>query len=263
MQVMNRNGTTSELVSVGIFDNTSDAILTLYASLCSSASILIPSQTILLISNPGWRIDKTAKLSLNANSRVDINPDLGDARRLRALAQRMTKKQHVNPPFPIEPEALQAMIREFKTAHQRPLFSLAEVDTFARSNPTETIMGYLSLIITQLNLVTPCKRNMLMGNECCGIPIFANAVLAPCKQCGIEVPLRTNPRIVSTRPFVPQPSHLPKTLPHLFPSTVPPTPVNLFFSFFPFFFSSAPSSPKPAPSPRGKSSSPPPHGHSC
>jgi len=198
---MNRNGTTGELVSIGIFDNTSDATLTLYSSLCASASILTPSHTVLLLSNPGWRIDKTAKLSLNANSRVDIDPDLGDARRLRALAQRLTKKQHVNPPFPMEAEALQAMVRDFEQAHQRPLFTLADVDEFARSNPQEKVMGYLSLIITQLNLVTPCKRNMLMGNECCGIPIFANTTHAPCKQCGrAEVPLRINPRIVSHHP---------------------------------------------------------------
>src|SRR4051812_29314430 len=61
---MNRNGTTSELLSLGIFDDTADASLTLYGALCDSASSFHPSMTVLLISNPGWRIEITAKLTL-------------------------------------------------------------------------------------------------------------------------------------------------------------------------------------------------------
>jgi hypothetical protein len=38
---------------------------------------------------------------------------------------------------------------------------------------------------------------MLMSNECCGIPIFANNIEIKCKQCGRMVKLRINPRIVS------------------------------------------------------------------
>jgi hypothetical protein len=189
---MNRNGTTSELISLGIFDSTADASLTLYSSLCESASSFTPSKTILLISNPGWRIEKSAKLSLNANSRLDIDPDTGDARRLRSLAHRLTKKEHVNPPFPADVD-----VAHFETAPVRALYGLADVDDFARANPKEKVIGYLSVVITELNIVTPFKRNMLMSNECCGIPIFANAVSATCKQCDKIVGLRINPRIVS------------------------------------------------------------------
>jgi hypothetical protein len=161
---INRNGTTSELISLGIFDDTADASLTLYSSLCDSAAFLTPSNTILLISSPGWRIEKTAKLSLNENSRLDIDPDIADARHLRALAQRLTKREHVNPPFPVSDDE----VEEFASARVRALYTLADVDEFARSNPRERIVGYLSVVVTGLNIVTPCKRNMLMCNECCG-----------------------------------------------------------------------------------------------
>jgi hypothetical protein len=195
---MNRNGTTSELLSLGIFDDTSDGLLTLYSSLCDSASLFTPSKTVLLISNPGWRIEKTAKLTLSGNSRVDIDPDMGDARRLRALAQRLTKKEHVNPPFPIT----KTLVEGFENTIVKPLYTLADVDDFARSlsnaNSKETIAGYLSVIVTELNIVTPFKRNMLMSNECCGIPIFANSVSVKCKQCEKTIALRINPRIVSS-----------------------------------------------------------------
>ncbi|KAF2126619.1 hypothetical protein P153DRAFT_407812 [Dothidotthia symphoricarpi CBS 119687] len=187
---INRNSTTSELISLGIFDDTADAQLTLYAPLCDSASTFQPSKTVLLISNPGWRIDKTAKLTLNGNSRVDIDPELGDARRLRALAQRLTKKEHVNPPFP------DVDVSDYETAPVRALFRLAEVDDFARANPRERLVGYISVIITELNIVVPFKRNMLLSNECCGIPVFANTLKVQCKQCDKEIDLRVNPRIL-------------------------------------------------------------------
>lgn len=206
---LNRNGTTSEVVSIGIFDDTADASLTLYSCLCDSASSFQPSHTVLLISNPGWRIDRSAKLYLNANSRLDIDPDLGDAFRLRAVARRLNKKEHVNPPFPdIDTSA-------FANAPVRPLYNLADVDTFARSNPNQDVIGYLSVLITAINIVTPYKRNMLMSNECCGIPIFANATVAMCKQCTSPVALRINPRIVCC--------------------SLPPSPPFLLFPFFPQF----------------------------
>lgn len=194
---MNRNGTTSELIALGIFDDTSDGLLTLYSSMCDSASLFVPSKTVLLITNPGWRIEKMAKLTVSGNSRIDVDPDMGDARRLRALAQRLTKKEHVNPQFPIADDVIEG----FETAAVRALYTLADVDDVARSltnkRSKETIAGYVSVIITELNIVMPFKRNMLMSNECCGIPIFANSIEVQCKQCGKMVELRINPRIVS------------------------------------------------------------------
>lgn len=190
MQDINRNGTTSDLLTLGIFDDTADASLTLYSGLCDSATSFLPSQTVLLISNPGWRIDKTAKLSLNANSRIDIDPDTGDARRLRALAQRLTKREHVNPPFP------EIDVSCYEESPVRALWNLADIDGFARSNPREEALGYVSCIITSLNIVSSFKRNMLLSAECCGIAVFANETSTTCKQCEKMVDLRINPRIV-------------------------------------------------------------------
>jgi hypothetical protein len=187
-------------VSLAIFDDTADATLTFYGCLCASASYLHPSKTILLISSPGWRIDKAAKLTLNATSRIDIDPDTPDARRLRALAQRLTKRDHVNP-------------TPFQTAPLRALYRLSDVDEFARANPTEPLLGYLSVVITELSIVTPCKRNMLMCNECCGVPVFTNATSTTCSRCENKVALRMNPHIVchTQLPIIPR-SQLPLIL---------------------------------------------------
>jgi hypothetical protein len=190
---INRNGNTTDLLSLGIFDGTADASLTLYSSVCDSAASFTPSKTILLISSPGWRIDATAKLSLNASSRVDIDPDFADARRLRSLAARLTKKEHVNPAFPA------VGVSHYESAGVRALWCLSEIDAFARANPAETLLGYVSVVLTQLNIVTPAKRNMLLSSECCGIALFGNEVCLKCKGCGRDVEMRINPRIV--RPF--------------------------------------------------------------
>jgi len=100
LSVVTKKGKPSESIHVGIFDDTGEATLTLWGSATSSVSDWEPSKTILLIANPRWKIDRKTWLSLNANTRVDIDPAFNDAVWLRAFAQRLTKKDHVNPPFP-------------------------------------------------------------------------------------------------------------------------------------------------------------------
>ncbi|KAF2112935.1 hypothetical protein BDV96DRAFT_497013 [Lophiotrema nucula] len=188
----NKNGNTSELISMGVFDDTAEASLTLYGAVCGSTSHWQPSHTVLLISNPGWRIDRMAKLSLNANTRIDVDPDMADALWLRSLAQRLTKKEHINPPWPSEIFDTE----EAETASVRILYTLADIDEFARANPKERFMGYISVLITELNIVTIFRRQMLMSTECCGIPLYANSTTGKCKQCDKHVPLRINPKII-------------------------------------------------------------------
>ncbi|KAJ9665734.1 hypothetical protein H2201_004219 [Coniosporium apollinis] len=60
----------------------------------------------------------------------------------------------------------------------------------------ERFMGYLSVIIMELNITCLHRRNMLMCTECCGVPVYANATSAKCKQCEKETALRINPRML-------------------------------------------------------------------
>ncbi|ORY19497.1 hypothetical protein BCR34DRAFT_620953 [Clohesyomyces aquaticus] len=188
----NKNGTTSEFIGIGVFDDTGEATLTLYGVACNSASSWKPSHTVLLITNPGWKIDRVAKLSLSANTRVDVDPDIKDAMWLRVFAQRITKKEHINPPFSDGVFDVQAA----ENASIRTLYNLGDIDDFARSNPKERFMGYISVLITELNIVTYYRRDMLMCTECCGVSIYANATSTKCKQCEKQVALRINPRIL-------------------------------------------------------------------
>ena len=40
------------------------------------------------------------------------------------------------------------------------------------------------------------QREKLLCSECCGVPLFANAPVAKCKQCDKDNDLRINPRLV-------------------------------------------------------------------
>lgn len=83
-----------------------------------------------------------------------------------------------------------------KTAENRILFNFADLDSFARSAPQETFFGYLSVLITQLSLILLHRRQMLLCNECCGVPIYANNDAAKCKQCDKTVALKVNPKVL-------------------------------------------------------------------
>jgi len=66
-----------------------------------SASSWKPSETVLLISRPGWRVDRQTWLSVTANTTIEVDPDsIPDAVWLKNFVQRMTRRDHVNPPFP-------------------------------------------------------------------------------------------------------------------------------------------------------------------
>ena len=88
------------MVSIGVFDHTAEATLTLWGVALTSVGPWEPSKTILLMSNPGYRTDRRVTISLVKSTYVDIDPNIPDAQWLRRFAQKLTKRDHVNPPFP-------------------------------------------------------------------------------------------------------------------------------------------------------------------
>lgn len=97
---MTKKGKQLEMVNVNVFDDTSEATITLWARVASSASSWIPSHTILLLTNPGFKDNRRPTIILESKTHVDVDPCMADAEWLRNFAQRLTKREHVNPPFP-------------------------------------------------------------------------------------------------------------------------------------------------------------------
>ncbi|KAI9664361.1 MAG: hypothetical protein M1831_002294 [Alyxoria varia] len=188
-----RDGNMRELVNALVFDHTADTNLTLWGPLTHSIESWRPSSTVLLLTGPILHSSRQGpSISLNASTFVDVDPDFRDAHWLRRFAQKLTKREHVNLPFPKDAFDLETVL----TAQVRPLFTLADVDEFVHAAPQETFTGFLSVILLEVNIALLHMRNMLLCEECCGIPIFANTSEAPCKQCDRHVLLRPNPRIL-------------------------------------------------------------------
>lgn len=98
--VVTKKGQEAEKVDVNVFDDTADAKLTLWGPHCSSPAYWKTSYTVLLITRPGLYGDGRPLLSLTNNTHVDVDPCMTDAYWLRGHAQRLTKREHVNQPFP-------------------------------------------------------------------------------------------------------------------------------------------------------------------
>ena len=105
---------------------------------------------------------------------------------------RQRSREAINPRFPEGVFDLHAI----KSGPVRCLFTIAELDEFARAAPGETFQGYLSVVIMEVKLLDCKKRQMLLSGECCNMPVYANATTATCKGCDKEVTLRLNPRIL-------------------------------------------------------------------
>lgn len=95
-----KKGKEAEKVDVNVFDDTADVKLILWGSLCFSTAFWKPSNTILFITRPGLYGEGRPLLSLTNDTYVDVDPCMTDANWLRGHAQRLTKREHVNQPFP-------------------------------------------------------------------------------------------------------------------------------------------------------------------
>ena len=98
--VATKKGSSVEKVDINVFDHTSEATLTLWGSATSSASAWKASQTVLLLTNAGFRDGQRGTILIESNTHVDVDPCMADASWLRDYAHRLIKREHVNLSFP-------------------------------------------------------------------------------------------------------------------------------------------------------------------
>ncbi len=151
-----------------------------------------PGETVLLLQAPGWKIGRTTYLSLTSASLVDVNPRIPDTDWLRKFSLRQKSRDATNPPFPEN-------TFDFEMTRNGPircLYTIAELDEFARAAPAETFQGYLNVLLMEIKLFEFWRRTMLLSGDCCNMAIYANAKSAKCKGCDKDVALRISPRIL-------------------------------------------------------------------
>jgi len=134
-----------------------------------------------------------AYLNITSATILDVDPSIPDADWLRRWSIRQRSREAVNPDFPGGVFNLDMI----KTGPLRCLYTIGTLDEFARAAPSEIFQGYLSVLITEVRLRESRKRRMLFASECCSMPLYANDLVAACKGCDKNVPLRLNPKIVA------------------------------------------------------------------
>ncbi|KAF2725848.1 hypothetical protein K431DRAFT_259573 [Polychaeton citri CBS 116435] len=207
-----QDGTKTSSVMVRVHDDTANATLGLYGTSSMSPFALNepfndadrpfegdtsshpwrPDQTVLMLQSSGWSLGRGLFLKLQSSTIVDTDPEVTDAHWLRKWAVRKKSREAINPPFPNGVFDLDAL----KHGMVRALFTIAELDDFARAAPNETFKGYLSVLLVELRLVEHFRRKSLMSGECCNIPVYANATESVCKGCDKHFCLRLNPKII-------------------------------------------------------------------
>lgn len=124
--VTSKKGYSMEKIDVNVFDHTSEATLTLWGSVAPSASTWQASQTILLLTNAGFREGQRNIILIDSKTHVDVDPCIAEASWLQDYAQRLIKREHVNIPFPDNG----MMAYEGENIVLIPIFSVFDVDAF-------------------------------------------------------------------------------------------------------------------------------------
>ena len=115
-----------DLCEVMLFDHTGEVKFSLWGELYEAAKEWQPSVTVLLISNPQFKLDYGGKgaVSVLHSTMVESNPDFPDAEWLRKYAVGRTKKESLCLEFPRGVFDVDAAVYGI----YRTFFTLAEVD---------------------------------------------------------------------------------------------------------------------------------------
>lgn len=147
-----------ELREVTVYDHTASCVLTLWESQVASAVSWQANDTILLISSPKWKPSPPSRnaaaqadgsISIDYLTMLDVDPDFSDAHWLRKWAKERTKKEEVSTPFPADLWNVDVAMH----GPVRALFTIAEVEDFARGEPVAIFTGKLSVVVLDVNLV--------------------------------------------------------------------------------------------------------------
>jgi hypothetical protein len=233
-KITKKTGGECELLEVMLFDHTGEVRMTVWDNMTESTKEWQPGLTILLISNPGYKVEYQGKGSVGIvrQTMIEIEPDFPDAEWLRKYAVGLTKKESLCLKFPGDVWDTEAA----EYGAYRPLYTLAELDTWyvccqpspdshnklliirnrVRSDGHQVFTGFLSVTIMEMSLVSYHRRNMLMCAEwysplplsykpllthfpnSCGVPIYSNTLSTPCRNCNKPLTLHINPKIIGT-----------------------------------------------------------------
>jgi len=160
-----------QMIEVVVFDETKSCVLRLWQDKVASARMWVASETVLLITNPGFRPAKgknsNPELRVDITSMVDVNPELPEAEWLRRLAAARTKQGRACIPFP--EKLWEAGVTANCSDHV--VFTLAEIDERARADSGAHFCGMVALLVAGVNIA----ENYRTVKLCCSDWYVTNA----------------------------------------------------------------------------------------
>ena len=129
-RVEKKTGGWGELMDVLLFDHTGEVKMTVWSEVIESVKEWQAGKTVLLISNPGWKVawnGKGGSVGVTRQTMIDVEPVFGDADWLRRYAVGLRKKESVSLEVPEGVFDIEAATGGIV----RMLFTLAELDTWS------------------------------------------------------------------------------------------------------------------------------------
>ncbi|KAA8912487.1 hypothetical protein FN846DRAFT_933308 [Sphaerosporella brunnea] len=196
-----KDGGTVEKRDIGVFDDSMEGTLTLWGSMVSTADTWEISKTVLLLASPSlklWRRD--VQLTCGPATLVCVDPIHRDTQWLRTYAQKLLRKPDICAPFPYDEFDWKAALY----GEQRMKFTFGDIDKYSRNIdayvnqlPAGQCVGWLNVVITEINVSSLYRRNMLLCGSCCGFTVFTNELSPGCRKCDQPIEsMRPNPNIV-------------------------------------------------------------------
>ncbi|KAF8460287.1 hypothetical protein BDZ91DRAFT_851657 [Kalaharituber pfeilii] len=180
---------------VGIVDETAEGVLSFWGTLSSSNIQWQALETILLLTNPKVKLwNNKPQITIGKSTLIEVEPDIKDAKWLRDYVQRTFRRPALKYEFPENGFDWDAKL----TASTRVLYNLAEIDELSRRPYTGSLVGFLSVVLTDVKFSETCDFN-----EGCSSSesekIFTNRGSVACTRCEKnDIAFRLNPRILGT-----------------------------------------------------------------
>ncbi|KAI1005191.1 hypothetical protein K3495_g3024 [Podosphaera aphanis] len=187
-----------DLAQVTLMDNTAEVRMTLWNDTIQSTREWRPAETVLLISSPGYRPPHDnigygkGNIEIRRHTMIDIDPDLADTVGLRRWAEIQSRREALTWEF--VDEDWDTQISGNKVV--KTLFTLADLDNWARSKGDQTLTCYVNVTIMSLRLEALHSREKLMCGRCCGVPLYSNSSFSSCLTCGKPTLLMPNARLI-------------------------------------------------------------------
>lgn len=160
-----KTGKDIDWIRIGVFDDTAETILNLWADQTRSAQDWIPGKTILLVDDPECSSTQgnrqLREMKVGPRTLVEVEPEDQDSDWLRKIARSSKHEENAFVPFPPDVWDIGlAMCDEIRT-----LYTIAELDDHARDIDAVKIFGKLNVVITSLNLIELHQNNRLCCQE--------------------------------------------------------------------------------------------------